>query len=45
MSQENVEVVRKAVAALDRRDVEAYLAVASQPLGVLLILQRRTARR
>jgi ketosteroid isomerase-like protein len=26
MSQENVEVVRRAVAAVDRRDVEAYLA-------------------
>jgi hypothetical protein len=29
MSQENVEVVRRALAALDRRDVEAYLGVAS----------------
>ena len=29
MSQENIEVVRRALAALDRRDVEAYLEVAS----------------
>src|SRR5215208_1199798 len=29
MSQENVEVVRRALAALDRRDVEAYLEVVS----------------
>ena len=35
MSQENVEVVRRALSALDRRDVEAYLAVASPAIELI----------
>src|SRR5215213_2544942 len=35
MSQENVEVVRHALAALDRRDVEAYLEVASPQIELI----------
>jgi hypothetical protein len=35
MSQENVEVVRRALAALDRRDVEAYLEVASPQIELI----------
>jgi ketosteroid isomerase-like protein len=35
MSQENVEVVRRALAALDRRDVEAYLEVASPRIELI----------
>jgi ketosteroid isomerase-like protein len=35
MSQENVEVVRRALAALDRRDVEAYLKVASPQIELI----------
>ena len=35
MSQENVEVVRQALAALDRRDVEAYLEVASPQIELI----------
>ena len=35
MSQENVEVVRLALAALDRRDVEAYLEVASPQIELI----------
>src|SRR5512133_769997 len=35
MSQENVEVVRRALAALDRRDVEAYLKVASPDIELI----------
>ena len=36
MSQENVEVVRRALAALDRRDVEAYLEVASPQIELIM---------
>ena len=35
MSQENVEVVRQALAALDRRDVEAYLEVVSPQIELI----------
>jgi ketosteroid isomerase-like protein len=35
MSQENVEVVRRALAALNRRDVEAYLEVASPQIELI----------
>ena len=35
MSQENVEVVRRALAALDSRDVEAYLEVASPQIELI----------
>jgi ketosteroid isomerase-like protein len=35
MSEENVEVVRQALAALDRRDVEAYLEVASPQIELI----------
>ena len=35
MSQENVEVVRRALAALDRRDLEAYLEVASPQIELI----------
>ena len=35
MSQENVEVVRRALAALDRRDVDAYLEVASPQIELI----------
>src|SRR5256885_15862594 len=35
MSQENVEIVRAALAALDRRDVDAYLALASPQIEVV----------
>ena len=35
MSRENVEVVRQALAALDRRDVEGYLAVASPEIELI----------
>ena len=35
MSRENVEVVRRALAALDRRDVEAYLEVASPQIELI----------
>ena len=35
MSQDNVEVVRQALAALDRRDVEAYLEVASPQIELI----------
>jgi len=35
MSEENVEVVRRALAALDRRDVEAYLEVASPQIELI----------
>jgi ketosteroid isomerase-like protein len=35
MSQDNVEVVRRALAALDRRDVEAYLEVASPQIELI----------
>jgi ketosteroid isomerase-like protein len=35
MSQGNVEVVRRALAALDRRDVEAYLEVASPQIELI----------
>jgi ketosteroid isomerase-like protein len=35
MSQENVEVVQRALAALDRRDVEAYLEVASPQIELI----------
>ena len=35
MSQENVEIVRKALAALDDRDVEAYLSVASPRIELI----------
>ena len=35
MSQENVEVVRRALAALSRRDVEAYLEVASPQIELI----------
>jgi ketosteroid isomerase-like protein len=35
MSQENVAVVRRALAALDRRDVEAYLEVASPQIELI----------
>ena len=35
MSQENVEVVRRALTALDRRDVEAYLEVASPQIELI----------
>jgi ketosteroid isomerase-like protein len=35
MSQENVEVVRRALAALDRRDVQAYLEVASPQIELI----------
>jgi len=35
MSQENVEVVRRALVALDRRDVEGYLAVASPEIELI----------
>jgi ketosteroid isomerase-like protein len=35
MSQENVDVVRRALAALDRRDVEAYLEVASPQIELI----------
>jgi len=35
MSQENVEIVREALAALDRRDVNAYLALASPEIEVV----------
>ena len=38
MSQENVEVVRRALAALDRRDVEAYLEVASPQIQLITFL-------
>jgi ketosteroid isomerase-like protein len=36
MSQENVEIVRAALAALDRRDVDAYLALASPEIEVVI---------
>ena len=36
MSQENVEVVRRALAALGRRDVEAYLEVASPQIELIM---------
>src|SRR6478752_9324962 len=35
MSRENIEVVRRALAALDRRDVEAYLEVASPQIELI----------
>jgi ketosteroid isomerase-like protein len=35
VSQANVEVVRRALAALDRRDVEAYLEVASPQIELI----------
>ena len=35
MSQENVEIVRSALAALDRRDVEAYLELASPEIELI----------
>jgi ketosteroid isomerase-like protein len=35
VSQENVEVIREALAALDRRDVEAYLEVASPEIELI----------
>jgi ketosteroid isomerase-like protein len=35
MSQANVEVVRRALAALDRRDLEAYLEVASPQIELI----------
>jgi ketosteroid isomerase-like protein len=35
MSQANVEVVRRALAALGRRDVEAYLEVASPQIDLI----------
>ena len=35
MSQEDVEVVRRALAALDRRNVEAYLEVASPHIELI----------
>ena len=35
MSQENVEVVRRALTALGRRDVEAYLEVASPQIELI----------
>ena len=35
MSQENADVVRRALAALDRRDVEAYLEVASPQIELI----------
>jgi hypothetical protein len=35
MSQENVEVVRRALTALDRRDVEAYLEVVSPQIELI----------
>ena len=35
MSQENVEVVRRALAALDSRDVEAYLEIASPDIELV----------
>ena len=35
MSQENVDVVRRALAALDRRDLEAYLEVASPKIELI----------
>ena len=35
MSQENVEVVRRALAALDSRDLEAYLEVASPQIELI----------
>jgi ketosteroid isomerase-like protein len=35
MSQANVEVVRRALAALGRRDVEAYLEVASPKIDLI----------
>src|SRR3954454_3722289 len=35
MSQENVEVVRRALPALDRRDVEAYLEVVSPQIELI----------
>ena len=35
MSQENVEIVRSALAALDRRDVEAYLELASPEIKLI----------
>jgi ketosteroid isomerase-like protein len=35
MSQENVDVVRHALAALDRRDVEAYLEVAAPAIELI----------
>ena len=38
MSQEKVEVVRRALAALDRRDVEAYLELASPQIELITFL-------
>jgi ketosteroid isomerase-like protein len=35
MSHESVEVVRTALAALDRRDVERYLSVASDEIELI----------
>jgi len=35
MSQENMEIVRQALSALDRRDVEAYLRVASPQIELV----------
>ena len=35
MSQENVEVVRRALDALDRRDLDAYLEVASPQIELI----------
>jgi ketosteroid isomerase-like protein len=35
MSEENVEVVRRALTALDRRDVEAYLEVVSPQIELI----------
>ena len=35
MSQENVEVVRRALEALDRRDLDAYLEVASPEIELI----------
>ena len=35
MSQENIEVVGRALAALDRRDVEAYLEVVSPQIELI----------
>jgi ketosteroid isomerase-like protein len=35
MAQENVEIIRRALAALDRRDVEAYLKVASPQIELI----------
>ena len=35
MSQENVDVVRRALTALDRRDVEAYLEVVSPQIELI----------